>query len=123
MRVLVVDDSDIVRERLNSVLSEIPGVEIIGEADTTQDAIEAVRRLNPDIILLDIRLRIGNGIDVLYSVKQKVSPPIVIMFTSYPYPHYRKRCQEEGADYFFNKKDEFEKVVELLAELGSQKTD
>lgn len=119
MRFLIVEDSDIVRERLKSFISGIPGVEVIGEAETAQDAIEAVRVHNPDAILLGIRLRIGNGIDVLYNVKQKESPPVVIVYTSYPYPHYRKRCKEEGADYFFNKKDGFEKIVELITKLAS----
>lgn len=86
----------------------------MGEAETSQEAIDAIQVRKPDVVLLDIRLRIGNGIDVLYHVKQSESPPVVIVFTGYPDLHYRKRCEEEGADYFFSKRDEFEKLVEVL---------
>jgi len=117
VKVLIVDDSAILRERIIRTISEIPGVEIVGEAETSQEAIEAIQDRKPDVVLLDIRLRVGNGIDVLHAVKQSESPPVVIVFTGYPYPQYRKRCEEEGADYFFSKKDDFEKLVEVLKEL------
>lgn len=122
MKVFVVDDSQILRERIVRTVSKIPGVEIVGEAETPQEAIDKIEMLKPEVILLDIRLRVGNGIDVLYHVKQWESPPTVIIFTGYPHPHYRKRCDEEGADYFFSKKDEFEKVVDLLTELTQKQS-
>ena len=118
MKVFVVDDSTILRERIVRTISKIPEVEVIGEAGTQQEAIDFIRAKKPDMVILDIRLNGGNGIDVLHDVKKEESPPIVIIFTGYPYPHYRKRCEEEGADYFFRKKDEFEKVVEVLTEIA-----
>jgi two-component system, NarL family, response regulator DevR len=121
LKVFVVDDSEILRERIVREISKIPRVEIIGEAETAQEAIDAIQIQKPDIVLLDIRLKIGNGIDVLYQVKKEEPSPIVIIFTGFHHPHYRKRCEEEKADYFFHKKDEFDKVIEVITDMSNKK--
>jgi DNA-binding response OmpR family regulator len=55
--------------------------------------------------------------DVLQALKQGKQAPMVIMLTNYPYPQYRKKCLGLGADYFFDKSTEFEKVTELFKQL------
>jgi len=120
LKIFFVEDSDILRARLIRELSKIPGVESVGEADTADEAIAAIRIQKPDLVLLDIRLRLGNGISVLTAIKEDESPPIVIVFTGYPDPPYRERCLKEGADYFFSKKDEYEKVFEVVKKLSQQ---
>jgi len=117
MRVFLVDDSAIVRERLVSMLSEIKGVEIAGEAENAHDALEDIKKLKPDVVILDIRMPGGNGIDVLEKIKKSRPTTKVIIFTNYPYPQYRKKCMDGGADYFFDKSIEFEKVIEVLKSL------
>lgn len=116
MRLFIADDSKILRERLVEILSEIEDVEIIGQEGNTAKVIEAVERLKPDLVILDIRMPGGNGIMVLEKLKKLENPPIVIMFTNYPYLQYRKRCFDSGADYFFYKATEFEKLVEVIKE-------
>ena len=118
MRVFIVDDSDVVRERLSSLLLRIPGVEIVGEADTAIEAIEAVRIKKPDLVILDIRLKLGSGISVLTEIKKDRSAPIVMIYTGFPYPHYRERCLKEGAEYFFCKKDDFDQFLKVIKELA-----
>jgi len=56
----------------------------------------------------------GNGIEVLEQVKKSVAAPVVIMFTNYPFPQYRKKCSEAGAEFFFDKSSESHKVIETL---------
>jgi len=56
----------------------------------------------------------GSGISVLEEVKRRDDSPTVIMLTNYPYPQYRKKCMDAGADYFFDKSSEFHKVTEVL---------
>ena len=102
MRLFIVDDSEILRERLVEILSEIESVEIVGQEGDTFKAVEAIERLKPDLVILDIRMPGGNG--------------IVIMFTNFPYLQYRKRCFDSGADYFFYKSTEFEKLVDVVRE-------
>lgn len=114
MRLFIADDSTILRERLVEILSEIEDVEIIGQEGDTAKVIETIQELKPDLVILDIRMPGGNGIMVLEKLKKMENPPIVVMFTNYPYLQYRKRCFDSGADYFFYKATEFEKLVEVI---------
>ncbi len=114
MKVLVVDDSALLRERLVSMISELPEIAKIGQAQNASQALNSVQKLNPDVVILDIRLSEGNGIEILQKIKKKNSAPITIMFTNFPYPQYRKKCKEEGADFFFDKSTEFHKITRVL---------
>lgn len=133
MRVFVVEDSPSLRERLNRTLSSIQGVEVVGHAATATDAVERIARCNPDTVILDIRLSEGNGLQVLEAVRladaehhqminhhPMTKHRTMIILTNYPYPQYRKRFLEAGADYFFDKSVEFEQVVETLKHLSHQ---
>jgi DNA-binding NarL/FixJ family response regulator len=123
MKVFVVDDSEIVVERVRALLSDIEGLEFIGQAANAKDAVEAIERLKPEVVILDIRIIGENGMNVLERIKKEHAPPVVIMFTNYPYPQYRKKCRELGADYFFDKVTEitsFVKVLRILARDPSQ---
>ena len=117
LRVFIVDDSAIVRARLTMILSELPGVEVVGQSQVASEAIEGIRRLTPDVVVLDIRLAAGSGIDVLEAIKKDKKPPTVIMLTSYPYPQYRKRCAEAGAEYFLDKSTEFDRIPDIFRQL------
>ena len=114
MRVFIADDSEILRVRLIDMLSEIEGVEIIGQAQNSLDAIERIDKLSPHVVILDIRMPRTNGIEVLEAIKKDDESPKVIIFTNYPYPQYREKCMDLGADYFFDKSTEFEKLVDTV---------
>jgi len=117
MKVFIVDDSKIVRDRLVTLLSDLKKIEVIGQAKSTRQAIVAIRKLKPDVVILDIRMPGGSGIDLIPNIKKDKFPPIVIMLTNYPYPQYRKKCMDAGADFFFDKSTEFEKVIEVCQDL------
>ena len=117
MKVFIADDSEVVCERLTIMLSELPGIEITGQAKDVGESIESIRRLHPDVVILDIRMPGGSGIDVLEDIKKTNDAPVVIVLTNYPYPQYRKKCMALGAEYFFDKATEFEKVMEVLETL------
>ena len=118
MKIFIVDDSKIVVERVRNLLSNIEGLEFIGQATNASDAVEAILRLKPDVVILDIRLIGEDGLSVLERIKKEHSPPIVIMLTNYPYPQYRKKCRELGADYFFDKVTEIASFVKVLRTLA-----
>ena len=117
MKVFIADDSTVVCERLISMLSEIPEIEIAGQAQNAHDAIESIRKCKPDVAIIDIRMPGGNGIDVLKNLKKIKPAPLKIILTNYPYPQYRKKCMDAGADYFFDKSSEFGTVIEVLKKL------
>ena len=117
MKTIIIDDSNLLRERLRSLLDEIEGIELVGEAESLKQGQELIERIAPDIAFLDIRLKDGVGIDLIKKLKKKDSHPTVIVLTDYPYPQYRMRCLESGADYFLEKQGEFEEIPKLLNQL------
>ena len=116
IKVFIADDSLIVQEHLVTMLDELAEVEIVGQAETVADAISAIGKLRPDVVILDIRMPDGSGIDVLQSIKQAEPAPIVIILTNYPYPAYRQKCLQAGADFFLDKSTEFDQIPELFAQ-------
>lgn len=117
MKVFIVDDSLVLRERLEEMLSDLPATEIVGYAQDVSGAITSIKELNPDVVILDIRMPGGSGIDVLQDIKKDNQTPVVIMLTNYPYPQYRKKCMDLGADFFFDKSTEFEKITAVFKQM------
>jgi DNA-binding NarL/FixJ family response regulator len=121
MKIFVVDDSVVIRERLKRLLADVPDALVIGEAADAQIALAAILEQKPDVVLLDIHILNGNGIDVLQRLKQEQVAPAVIILTDYPYPEYRQLCLAAGADYFLVKSTEFEQLVPALQQLSQKK--
>jgi DNA-binding NarL/FixJ family response regulator len=117
MKVFVVDDSHLVRERIIEMISELRGVKISGQAERAKEAVASIQKLKPDVVILDIRLPGGSGVEVLKEIKKSKSAPIIMILTNYPYPQYKKKCMEAGADFFFDKSTEFHKINKVLKEL------
>src|SRR4030042_5409703 len=111
MKVFIADDSLEVRKRIISILSDLQKIDIIGEAENVQEAINTIQELKPDVVILDIRMPGGSGIDVLKKIKKINHVPVIIMLTNYPHSQYRKKCMEAGADFFFDKSRDFEEIV------------
>ena len=80
MRVLIVDDEHLARQAMRRLLAGHPEVEIVGEADSIETAIAAVRQAEPQLIFLDIDLGAGDGFDVLAQLER---PPVVVFVTAY----------------------------------------
>ena len=114
IQVAIADDSAVIRERLIQKLTQIEGIQMAWQAQNASEAIGALQHFKPEVAILDIQMHDESGIDVLAHIK-KVSPQItVIMLTNCQLPPFRKRCLEAGADYFFDKSTEMEKVVAVL---------
>lgn len=124
LKLFIADDSEAILESLSDLLVEISGMEIVGHAHNANEAIERIKKLNPNVAIIDIRMLGGSGIHVLEIIKLLNKKIIIIMLTAYPYPQYRRICEEMGAEYFFDKSTEFHRVQEVLTELagGAQQT-
>jgi DNA-binding NarL/FixJ family response regulator len=120
MKVLVVDDSKIIRDRLVNLLSGIKGVETVAQAENAKIAMSTYRTIRPEVLILDIRMRGVNGIELLKQIKNEQHASKVIMLTNFPYPQYKKKCIEVGADYFLDKSSEFDQVGEIIRNLVEQ---
>jgi DNA-binding NarL/FixJ family response regulator len=121
VRVLIVDDSLLLRERLCCRLGSIEGIEIAGKACDVPGGIETFRRVEPDVVVLDLLMPGGSGIDVLEAIKRERPATIVVILTNHPLPQLRKKSQQAGAEYFFDKTQEFGKVADVLREVVKNK--
>jgi DNA-binding NarL/FixJ family response regulator len=117
IKVLIADDSLIVREHLVTMIEELAGIEIVGQAENVAEAISAIRILKPDAVILDILMPGGSGFKVLQNIKQAGAGPMVIILTNYPYPVFREKCLQAGADFFLDKSTEFDQIPELFERL------
>jgi DNA-binding NarL/FixJ family response regulator len=114
IRVFIADDSLIVREHLVTMLDELTGLEIVGQAENVAEAINGILERQPDVVLLDIRLTGGSGIDVLQTILRDEPVPVVIILTNYPYSAYRQKYLQAGADFFLDKSTEFDQIPKLF---------
>ena len=117
MRILIADDSAVVRERLTNLLTDLHGIEVVGQAEDAAEAKNLAEKLRPDVAILDLRMPKGSGADVLVEIKQIHPVPRVIVLTNYPHPENRKKCIDRGADFFFDKSTEFQQVVSVLKDM------
>ena len=118
--VYIVDDSKALRARLVELLSGIEGVSIVGQARTAAEAIEGIRQLKPRVVILDIQMPGGSGLEVLKAVKGEADAPIVLILTNHPYEQYRTKCFALGADYFLDKTRDFDKLTGIFSALFKQ---
>ena len=118
MRVFVVEDSAVIRERLREMLGNIPGIELAGEVDNEADAMQIIRTLQPDVVILDFTLTSGSGLGVLRRIRMQPLPIRVIVLTNDVYPQYRKKCMDAGADYFLDKSRDIAELGNLLLRLA-----
>jgi DNA-binding NarL/FixJ family response regulator len=116
---MLVEDSAPVRKRLREILDDIQHYRIVGEFETAQEAIAALAAEAPDVILLDIKLRVGNGIEVLRQVGQHAPGAKVIVFSQHDDAGYREQFAQAGAHFFFNKTHETSLLVATLTRLGA----
>ena len=119
MRVFIAENSSIIRERLAALLSDLQGVEIIGYAEDVSEAVASIRLLRPDVVILDIQMPGGSGFSVLRDIRASELPAVVIIFTNDPFPQYRRRFIDAGADFFLDKSAEFEKLLDIFKGLGN----
>jgi DNA-binding NarL/FixJ family response regulator len=117
MRVLIVDDSDLLVERLLERVTRVSGVEVVGRSRNAAEAYSAIRRLQPDVVILDLCMPGGSGIGVLKDIKRNQLGSIVIVLTAYQEPQYRKECLEMGAKFFLDKSTQLGDIPEVLRSL------
>ena len=119
-KVLIVDDSAVVRVRLKQLLAGIQGVEISAEAAQAEEGGALARQLKPDVVIIDVHMRNGAGIRSLQEMKHIDPPPRIIVMTNEEYPEIRNRCISEGAEYFFVKSTEYQEMVAVLSDMPAQ---
>jgi DNA-binding NarL/FixJ family response regulator len=114
-KVYLVDAAVEVRRRLACLLGAIAGVEIAGEAEDGDSALEGIRACDADIVVLDLRLADGNSLALIETLS-RLHPAIVkIVLTNHIARAFRDACNAAGADFFFDKTSEFDAACRTIA--------
>jgi DNA-binding NarL/FixJ family response regulator len=121
MKILLIDDSEIIRHRLKELLQETLNVEKIIEAADGVEGVEKFWRCRPDVVVVDLNLPKLDGIQVLQNIKGNGITSVVIVLTVFTSEFYKEICFQEGADYFLDKSHDFEKVYDICKNLLDKK--
>lgn len=113
-KILIVDDHEVVRLGLKSMLQNYPGFEVVGEAGNARDAIQQVNLHNPDIVLMDIRLPGTSGIEATGEITSKHPKTKVIMLTSYAEDEMLFSAIKAGASGYVLKQVNLEDLVKSI---------
>lgn len=113
LKVFLIEDSVLVRQRFAALIGAIKGAEIVGEAEDAGDALSGIAVRHADIVV-DLRLTGGSGLDVLAGLARSGQPIVTIVLTNFSNPAFRKACLSAGAHYFFDKTSEFELARDVI---------
>ena len=122
LRILLVDDHPIYREGLARTLSDVKGMEIVGQASDGQRAVAMVSEVKPDLVLLDISMPSGGGIPALAAIMQEEEPPLVVMLTASEEEDNLMQALRFGAQGYVLKGVGAEELVTILQEVAAGRT-
>jgi DNA-binding NarL/FixJ family response regulator len=113
-RLFHVEDSAELRNRIGRELAQLASIEIVGFSDRADDAITQIRRIKPDLVVLDLQLACGSGIEVLRRLKPDPEPPALIVLTNHSDSRFRELSLQAGALHFFDKSTQLEEFIAFL---------
>jgi DNA-binding NarL/FixJ family response regulator len=113
-KLLIIDDRETVRQALEDRLSHAPEIELVGAAGTSDDGVQAVRDLKPDVVLLEIKMTDGMGLDTLQRVRQAAPCADVIVLTSYMDEAERLACFQAGASSYVLKDINSQRLIRAI---------
>jgi DNA-binding NarL/FixJ family response regulator len=118
IKVLVADDHAIVRRGLRQILAETPDIIVGGEAATGDEVLRLVRDQRWNLVILDISLPRGNGLELLTTIRREKPETPVLILTVHPEEQYAVRCIKAGAAGFLNKESAPEQLIEAVRKIA-----
>jgi len=103
VRVLIADDHAEFRATIRSLLVSLPGIEVVGEASDGEQAVLKAREIEPDLVLMDLKMPHVNGLSATRRLKREMPALKVIIITLYGDQEYREAAKDSGADGFLTK--------------------
>jgi two-component system OmpR family response regulator len=127
LRILLVEDSPLLRSRLEGMLSQYAAFKVTGLASAEAEAVEKLDTVPYDAIVVDVELRPGSGIGVIRSARARNRDTSdgthvwIIVLTNYDLPTVRERCMAAGADHFLDKMREIDQLMPILLQISGRK--
>ena len=114
IKCLIIEDQIPIRKKIAETISLIAGFRVIAESGSGKEAVSLIKRLQPDVITLDIRLKDINGIEVLIEMKNNGINIPVIVFTQFENKRYEDKCRALGASHYLLKRNGLEQLLNVL---------
>ena len=121
-KVLICDDQEVVREGLRAILGDVPGIEVVGLASHGAEALEAVGRLHPDVVLMDLNMPIMNGVQATREIAARHPDVRVLVLTTYDAEEWVLDAIRAGASGYLLKDAPRERLVEAVRDTAAGKT-
>jgi DNA-binding NarL/FixJ family response regulator len=113
-KVLIVDDHPAVREGLAVRIASQPDLEVCGQAADTAEAVKLLEATRPDVVIVDIQLETGNGLDLVERIKARDESIGILVWSMYPDTIYARRALHAGALGYINKRHATSRIVEAI---------
>ncbi len=114
IRALLIDDHPIVRSGIRMLLEQAPDIQVVGEADTGQHALELVRQLKPDVVLLDVEMPGKSGLDVARELHEAQLPVRILALSAYDDEQYILSLLASGAAGYLTKEEALDTIIEAV---------
>ena len=121
MRIILADDSSLILERLQQMIGISKNAKIVGTFNNGTDTLEALKTLKPDVAIVDMKMPGLTGLQVLNEIRKENKSIKFIILTFYSSDHYRNMAFRDGADYYFSKVDDFDKVFLAVEEIAKNR--
>ena len=117
VRVLLVDDHPIVRQGIGMLLSQTPDLMVCGEADTADEALQAIERDRPDVAIVDLSLKDSSGLELIKDIKVRSPEVLILVLSMRDDSFYAERALLAGAKGYITKEEGTERVVEGIRQV------
>ena len=114
MKLLIIDDSENIRKALKKSINLIPKITRVFEAEDVDDGYQFIKENNPDIIILDLMLKSGTGLDVLKKMGDDVKTKLILVYSSYTTPRFRSLIKKYGVYNYFDKQTEIIEIIDFI---------
>jgi len=112
IQILITDDHQLFREGIVNVLSALPQIVIVGQAENGQEAIEKAKNLKPDIVIMDLSLPVINGVDAIRILHKELPETRVLVLSMHADKHYIKEALEAGAYGYLCKNCTYDQLIQ-----------
>jgi DNA-binding NarL/FixJ family response regulator len=120
LRVLLVEDSPLLVQRISELIEDLSSVELVGTASSETEAVARLEAGGVDAVILDLQLNTGSGFGVLRALKNCSAGPAVIVFTNFAIGAYRETALALGARHFLDKSRDYARLPAVLQELSDR---
>jgi DNA-binding NarL/FixJ family response regulator len=122
LSVLLVEDSALLAQRIQELIRRLPDINLLDTVDTEADALLRMASGAPDVVVLDLHLRVGSGFGVLRALARQGGPrPKIIVLTGFDLPEYRRQAEVFGVEAYLNKSRDYNRLSSLLSEFATQR--